>query len=124
MLNMHATMSQFASIEDYYKSIIADLKAAPIYVVHAKRWGDAEKHSYIITATLNKDDALSVAEKEEIERGGKYGCEVTCFNCGEKAIIRNPYNDKKTCYTCNLRNERTGLICMDCLDSSNWSKKV
>jgi hypothetical protein len=66
----------------------------PIYVVHAMRWGDCEKHSYIVTATLNKADALSAAETEEIERGGKYGCEILCFNCGEKAIIRKPYDGK------------------------------
>lgn len=65
-----------------------------IYVVHAMRWGDCEKHSYIVTATLNKADALSAAETEEMERGGKYGCEVSCFNCGEKTIIRKPYDGK------------------------------
>jgi hypothetical protein len=71
----------------------------PIYVVHAMRWGDCEKHSYIVTATLNKADALSVAEKEELERGGKYGCEISCFNCGEKTIIRKPYNGRETFLT-------------------------
>lgn len=71
----------------------------PIYVVHAMRWGDCEKHSYIVTATLNKADALSAAETEEIERGGKYGCEISCFNCGEKTIIRKPYNGRETFLT-------------------------
>jgi hypothetical protein len=94
MIDMNKTMSQFASTDDYYKSIIADLKAAPIYVVHAMRWGDCEKHSYIVAATLNKTDALSAAEVEEMERGGKYGCEVSCFNNGEKTIIRKPYDGK------------------------------
>lgn len=66
----------------------------PIYVVHAMRWGDCEKHSYIVTATLNKTDALSAAETEEVERGGKYGCEVLSFNYGEKTIIRKSYDGK------------------------------
>ena len=57
---------------------------SPIYVVHAKKWGDAEKHGYIVTATLNKADALNAAEIEEQYRGGKYGCEVLSFNCGKK----------------------------------------
>ena len=70
-------------------------KKMPIYVVHAKRWGDKENHSYIVTATLNKADALSVAETEEQERGGKYGCEVSCFNCGKKTIIRKPYDGRE-----------------------------
>jgi len=63
-----------------------------VYVVHAMRWGDCEQHCYIVLATLNKFDALSAAETEEVERAGKYGCEVSCFNCGEKTIIRKPYN--------------------------------
>jgi hypothetical protein len=68
----------------------------PIYVVHAMRWGDRVNHSYIVTATPDKADALSVAKTEEQERGGKYGCEVTSFNCGEKTIIRKPYGDIET----------------------------
>ena len=67
----------------------------PIYVVHAKRWGDKENHGYIVTATLNKADALNAAEIEEQYRGGKYGCEVTRFNCGEKPIIRKTYNGRE-----------------------------
>lgn len=74
-------------------SKIATPSMPPIYVVHAMRWGDRVNHSYIVTATLDKADALSVAETEEQERGGKYGCEITCFNCGEKTIIRKPYGD-------------------------------
>lgn len=124
MLNMNKTMSHFKDSDDYYKSIIADLKAAPIYVVHAKRWGDVEKHSYIVIATTDKELAINTATKEEQERGGKYGCEISCFNCGEKTIIRKPYNDAKSCYTCCLAQERTGLECMNCIDKSNWRKKV
>ena len=123
MLDMNKTMSHFKDSDDYYKSIIADLKSAPIYVVHAMRWGDCEKHSYIVTATLNKVDALSVAEIEEQERGGKYGCEVSRFNCGEKTVIRKPYDDKPTCYTCEYGKQRTGLICQGCTTpkQSNYS---
>lgn len=73
-------------------SKIATPSMPAIYVVHAMWWGDRENHSYIVTATLNKFDALSAAETEEVERAGKYGCEVSCFNCGEKTIIRKPYN--------------------------------
>ena len=66
----------------------------PIYVVHAMRWGDCEKHSYIVVATTQEIDALAAAEMTELERGGKYGCEISCFNCGEKTIIRKPYDGK------------------------------
>lgn len=62
-----------------------------IYVVHAMRWGDCEKHCYIVLATNHLDEAIKAANDCEIERSGKYGCEVLSFNCGEKTIIRKPY---------------------------------
>ena len=68
----------------------------PIYVVHAMRWGDCEKHGYIVLATNNLDEAIKAANDCEIGRGGKYGCEVSCFNCGEKTIIRKPYGGIET----------------------------
>lgn len=68
----------------------------PIYVVHAMGWGDCEKHSYIVLATNYLDDATEAAESEEMERGGKYGCEVLSFNYGEKTIIRRPYDGKES----------------------------
>ena len=68
----------------------------PIYVVHAMRWGDCETHNYIVSATLKYNEALNIAKKEEIGRGGKYGCEVSCFNRGEKTIIRKPYDGRET----------------------------
>lgn len=67
-----------------------------IYVVHAMRWGDCEKHSYIVLATMREIDAMAAAEMTEIYRGGKYGCEISCFNCGEKTIIRKPYNGEES----------------------------
>lgn len=101
-----------------------DTRQLDIYVVHAKRWGDDEKHSYIVTATLNRATALSAAEAEEIERGGKYGCEVISFNCGEKTVIRKPYDDKSVCFNCEFHNARTGLICQQCMNFNNWSKRA
>ena len=32
----------------------------------------------------------------EMGRGGKYGCEVSRFDCGEKNIIRKPYDGRET----------------------------
>lgn len=77
-------------------SKIATPSMPAIYVVHAMRWGDCEKHGYIVAATINNADALSAAEAEEQERGGKYGCEVSCFDCGKKTIVRKPYDSKET----------------------------
>lgn len=124
MIDMHKTMSQFASTDDYYKSIIADLKSAPIYVVHARRWGESEGHSYIVVATTREIDAFAAAEFAEYQRGGKYGCEISCFKDGEKTIIRKPYDGKPNCYSCEHSRERTGLICQNCKSFSNWSKKT
>ena len=76
-------------------SKIATPSMPPIYVVHAKRWGDYEKHSYIVLATNNLDEAIKAANDCEIGRGGEYGCEITCFNCGKKTIIRMPYDDRE-----------------------------
>lgn len=73
-------------------SKIATPSMPPIYVVHAMRWGACYKHGYIVLATNYLDEAIKAANDCEIGRGGKYGCEVSCFNGGKKTIIRKPYN--------------------------------
>ena len=47
-----------------------------VYTVVAYRFGDKERHSYIVGIFLNADDALQEALKEEEFRGGKYECEI------------------------------------------------
>lgn len=47
-----------------------------IYVVTAYRWGDREKHSYVVGAYDNLVDANTQARREEMYRGGKYECEI------------------------------------------------
>lgn len=95
-----------------------------VYVVHAKRWGENETHNYIVTATTREIDAFAAAEFTELQRGGKYGCEISCFKECEKTIIREPYDGKPTCYTCEHGSIRPGLICQDCINKSNWSKRT
>lgn len=63
-----------------------------IYVVHAMRYGNPEKHSYILLATHSGIRAMAAAEREEEERGGKYGCDVIKFSGKEGEIIRKAYN--------------------------------
>ena len=92
-----------------------------IYAVHAMRWGCPENHSYVVLATLRIEEALAAADSEEMDRGGKYGCEITRFYLGEKTVIRKPYNDKKTCYTC--ANLISRPECDDCVKFSKWIKK-
>ncbi|GAB7024734.1 hypothetical protein [Salidesulfovibrio brasiliensis] len=54
-----------------------------LYTVHAFRWGDPERHSYIVGVYPKKQAALTAAETEEEYRGGKYICEVREWLPGE-----------------------------------------
>ena len=47
-----------------------------MYVVEALRWGDREKHSYVVGVYSNKELAEAAAELETDWRGGKYECVV------------------------------------------------
>ena len=47
-----------------------------LYVVHAYRWGDREKHSYHVGVFDKEERAIEAAEYEQLERGGKYECEI------------------------------------------------
>lgn len=47
-----------------------------VYTVHAYRFGDREKHSYIVGVYSSAEKALKEAELEECNRAGKYTCEV------------------------------------------------
>ena len=58
-----------------------------IYTVHACRWGDREKHSYIVGVYTKKHRALKAAENEEEWRGGKYSCEVREWESDQKNKI-------------------------------------
>ena len=47
-----------------------------IFIVTMYRWGDREKHSYVLGAYLCKEQARIEAEKEYCWRGGKYKPEI------------------------------------------------
>jgi len=47
-----------------------------IYIVHAYRWGDKERHSYHVGVYTLKSLAIKAAADEEEWRGGKYKCEI------------------------------------------------
>ena len=53
-----------------------------VYTVHAYRWGDHERHSYIVGVYAKKHAALKAADVEENYRGGKYICEVLEWTLG------------------------------------------
>jgi hypothetical protein len=48
-----------------------------LYVVEALRYGDRERHSYVVGVYDTLDGAKDAAEAEVNDRGGKYTCEVT-----------------------------------------------
>jgi len=47
-----------------------------LYVVEALRWGDRERHSYIVGVFSHMNLAQDAAEYEADYRGGKYECVV------------------------------------------------
>lgn len=53
-----------------------------VYTVQACRWGDRERHSYIVGVYPKKAAAIKAAEVEEEYRGGKYSCEVMEWSLG------------------------------------------
>ena len=56
--------------------ILNMLKDNKVYTAHAYRFGDREKHSYIVGVYSLPEKALKEAELEEFNREGKYTCEV------------------------------------------------
>ena len=46
------------------------------YTVTAYRWGDREKHSYVVGVYTRDFKAIKAADVEQDYRGGKYACEV------------------------------------------------
>ena len=47
-----------------------------IYTVTAYRYGDRERHSYVVGCFDTETAATKIAIEEEFLRGGKYSCEV------------------------------------------------
>jgi hypothetical protein len=47
-----------------------------IFVVTAYRYGDTEKHSYVVGAYTTKEKAEQAKNSEESYRGGKYECGI------------------------------------------------
>ena len=64
-----------------------------IYVIHAYKYGDRERHSYQVGATTDPDLAVVIAINEEVERGGKYECEIIEWEDGNSKpgnILKHP----------------------------------
>ena len=47
-----------------------------IFVVTAYRYGDNEKHSYVVGAYTTREKAEQAKNSEETYRGGKYECGI------------------------------------------------
>lgn len=68
-----------------------------VYVVEALRWGDREKHSYVVGVFWNLDEAKEEAHRECDDRGGKYECAVSVHSVGStRHRIRDVYRTDRT----------------------------
>ena len=73
------------------------------YVVTAYRWGWLNGHQYTIYAGLDRAKAIALAQAENADRGGKYGCSVVEFtdlpdgqqDTKEVAYFPSSYEEKK-----------------------------
>lgn len=72
---------------DFLKSRIEMLQSQVLYVVEMLRWGDREKHSYVIGVFAQRLQARQCGEIEKSWRGGKYEYEV-------KSIALNDWDDE------------------------------
>lgn len=72
---------------DFLESRIEMLQSQVLYVVEMLRWGDREKHSYVIGVFSNEWQAKQCGEIEKSWRGGKYEYEV-------KSIALNDWDDE------------------------------
>jgi hypothetical protein len=60
-----------------------------VYIVTAYRWGDREKHSYVVGVFDNEETAIKEAKLETEFRGGKYECEVRSMELNESLKYKN-----------------------------------
>jgi hypothetical protein len=60
-----------------------------VYVVTAYRWGDREKHSYVVGVFDNEENAIKEAKLETEWRGGKYECEVRSMELNDSLKYKN-----------------------------------
>ena len=59
------------------------IQVPPVFTVHAFRFGDTERHSYIVGVFSSEEAATKAAQDEEEWRGGKYRCEVLVWSINE-----------------------------------------
>ena len=72
---------------DFLESRIEMLQSQVLYVVEMLRYGDREKHSYVIGVFAQRWQARQCGEIEKSWRGGKYEYEV-------KSIVLNDWDDE------------------------------
>jgi hypothetical protein len=58
-----------------------------VYVVTMRRYGDREKHSYVIGVFDNKQSAVIAGGIEEMYRAGKYSADIEKFKINEMPEI-------------------------------------
>lgn len=58
-----------------------------VYVVTMRRYGDREKHSYVIGVFDNKQRAIIVGGVEEMYRAGKYTADIEKFKIDQMPVF-------------------------------------
>ena len=59
-----------------------------LYIVEALRFGNREKHSYVVGVWDNFAAAKTAADDHAAYRGGKYVCEISCCTLNS-AVVQN-----------------------------------
>jgi len=65
-----------------------------VYSVIAYRYGDKERHSYIVGVYSTSSKAQRAADREEDYRGVKYSCEILEIgvDVGTEGVLNAPFN--------------------------------
>jgi hypothetical protein len=91
-----------------------------LYVATMYRWGCKENHSYVLGVFDKLELAQNAADKEQIDRGGKYFAEVIQCKLNEWDAI-----DKDTDWKDYFRIMYSPeMHCKQCEDKDCWMRKL
>lgn len=90
--------SKFSMIKFYHRYF-----KNQIYIVNMIRWGSRENHSYFLSSHSTIEKAYRAAEKEAMDRGGKYDYEIIIseIDSGSKFTKYLKYNREICSMNCD-----------------------
>ena len=71
-----------------------------VFVTTMYRYGDREKHSYVLGVWSSSEVAMQAGQTEALWRGGKYEPEVTEWNIGEQRPTKRAADGALPSYNC------------------------